>query len=120
MIFYFSATGNSKYVAERVAGATDDHLIFLRDAIRSRCYHFDVSLEKRIGFVVPAYCCGLPSILNFFVDKLRLSGYEDQYVYLVLTCGSATGDAPGSWGSCWGRRGLPSTPSLPCPWWITM
>ena len=105
MIFYFSATGNSKYVAERVAGATDDHLIFLRDAIRSRCYHFDVSLEKRIGFVVPAYCCGLPSILNFFVDKLRLSGYEDQYVYLVLTCGSATGDAAGPAGEAAGEEG---------------
>ena len=106
MIFYFSATGNSKYVAERVAGATDDHLIFLRDAIRSRCYHFDVSLEKRIGFVVPAYCCGLPSILNFFVDKLRLSGYEDQYVYLVLTCGSATGDAAGQLGKLLGKKGI--------------
>ena len=75
------------------------------DAIRSRCYHFDVSLEKRIGFVVPAYCCGLPSILNFFVDKLRLSGYEDQYVYLVLTCGSATGDAAGQLGKLLGEEG---------------
>ena len=99
-----------QYVAERVAGATDDHLIFLRDAIRSRCYHFDVSLEKRIGFVVPAYCCGLPSILNFFVDKLRLSGYEDQYVYLVLTCGSATATRRASWGSCWEEGDRPQRP----------
>ena len=27
MIFYFSATGNSKYVAEQIASATDDRLI---------------------------------------------------------------------------------------------
>ena len=120
MIFYFSATGNSKYVAERVAGATDDHLIFLRTLSAAAAITLTSVWEKRIGFVVPAYCCGLPSILNFFVDKLRLSGYEDQYVYLVLTCGSATGDAAGQLGKLLGRRGLPSTPSLPCPWWITM
>lgn len=93
MIFYFSATGNSKYVAEHIAAATDDHMIFLRDAIRSRNYRYDVSGEKRIGFVVPTYYYGLPSILRFFLKKLQLTGYTDQYVYLVLTCGSMTGDA---------------------------
>lgn len=95
MIFYFSATGNSKYVAEHIAAATDDHVIFLRDAIRSRNYQYDVSDEKRIGFIVPTYYFGLPSILRFFLKKLRLTGYADQYVYLILTCGSTTGDAAG-------------------------
>ena len=95
MIFYFSATGNSKYAAERIASATEDRLIFIRDAIRSRSYQYDVSHETRIGFVVPTYFQGLPSILTFFLDKLRLSGYTDQYVYLVLTCGETTGDAAG-------------------------
>ena len=83
MIFYFSATGNSKYAAERIASATEDRLIFIRDAIRSRSYQYDVSHETRIGFVVPTYFQGLPSILTFFLDKLRLSGYTDQYVYQI-------------------------------------
>lgn len=95
MIFYFSATGNSKYTAERIAAATDDRLIFLRDAIRSRSYRYTVERGERIGFVVPAYFQGLPSILNFFLDKLVLTGYTDQYVYLVLTCGQITGDGGG-------------------------
>ena len=67
MIFYFSATGNSKYVAEHVAAATDDHLVFLRDAIRGRRYQFDVSRERRIGFVLPTYFFGVPSIVTFFL-----------------------------------------------------
>ena len=87
MIFYFSATGNSKYAAERIAAATDDHVIFLRDVIRSRCYQFDVSQEKRIGFVTPTYYYGLPSVVTFFLEKLKLTGDRDQYVYVVLTCG---------------------------------
>lgn len=95
MIFYFSATGNSKYVAEHLAAATDDHTIFLRDAIRGRRYQFDASREKRIGFVMPTYFFGVPSIVTFFLEKLRLKGYEGQYVYLVLTCGASTGGAGG-------------------------
>ena len=106
MIFYFSATGNSKYVAERIAAATDDHVVFLRDVIRSRCYQFDVSQEQRIGFVMPTYYYGLPSILNFFIEKLHLTGYTDQYVYVVLTCGSRTGDAAGQLGKLLKKKGI--------------
>lgn len=93
MIFYFSATGNSKYAAERIAAAGEDHLISLRDAVRSRSYRYDVSREERIGFVFPVYFWGLPSILRFFVQKLELTGYRGQYIYAVLTCGSSTGGA---------------------------
>lgn len=93
MIFYFSATGNSKYAAERIAAATGDRMIFLRDAIRGRSYRYDVSREENIGFVFPVYFWGLPSILRFFVKKLELEGYRGQYIYAVLTCGSSTGGA---------------------------
>ena len=106
MIFYFSATGNSKYVAERIASATEDRTIFLRDAVRSRSYHYDLSHEKRVGFVVPTYFQGLPSILRFFLEKLRLTGYQDQYVYLVLTCGETTGDAAGQMAKCLKSKGI--------------
>ena len=51
MIFYFSATGNSKYAAGRIAASTEDRLISLKDAVRGRSYRYDVSREERIGFV---------------------------------------------------------------------
>ena len=93
MIFYFSATGNSKYAAERIAAAGEDHLISLRDAVRGRGYRYDVSREERIGFVFPVYFWGLPSILRFFLKKLELTGYRGQYIYAVMTCGGSTGTA---------------------------
>ena len=93
MIFYFSATGNSKYAAERIASAAGDRTVFLRDAVRGRSYRYDVSREERIGFVFPVYFWGLPSILRFFVEKLELTGYRDQYIYAVMTCGGSTGGA---------------------------
>ena len=106
MIFYFSATGNSKYVAERIAAATDDHVLSLRELVHSRSYQHDVTEEKRIGFVVPTYYFGLPSIMNFFLNKLRLLGYGDQYVYLVLTCGGSTGDAAGQMAKKLAEKGI--------------
>lgn len=106
MIFYFSATGNSKYAAERIATALEDHLISLRDAVRGHSYRYDVSREERIGFVVPTYYGGLPSILNFFLKKLTLEGYRGQYIYLVLTCGQWTGNAAEQMSALLKEKGL--------------
>lgn len=106
MIFYFSATGNSKYVAERIALATDDRLVYLADAVRARRYRYDVSNESRIGFVFPVYFQGMPSILNFFLEKLELKGCKDPYIYVVLTCGSLTGDTAGQLAKALKKKGL--------------
>ncbi len=107
MIFYFTGTGNSKYAAERIAEATEDHLVSLREAVRSRRYRYDVSQEERIGFVAPVYFCGLPSILNFFLEKLSLSGYTGQYVYCVFTCGNMTGNVSAQLAKRLEKMGVP-------------
>ena len=65
MIFYFSATGNSKYAAGRIASSTEDRLISLKDAVRGRSYRYDVSREERIGFVFPVYFWGCPVFFGF-------------------------------------------------------
>ena len=106
MIFYFSATGNSKYAAERIASAAGDRTVFLRDAVRGRSYRYDVSREERIGFVFPVYFWGLPSILRFFVEKLELTGYRDQYIYAVMTCGGSTGGAADQLAGLLEKKGL--------------
>ena len=106
MIFYFSATGNSKYAAERIAAATEDRLVFLRDAVRGRNYRYHVGREERIGFVFPVYFQGLPSILQFFLKKLELTGYQDQYVYTVMTCGQWTGRAADQLSALLKKKGV--------------
>lgn len=106
MIFYFSATGNSKYAAQRIADATGDRLISLSDAVRGRNYRYDVSRDERIGFVFPVYYWGMPSILDFFVEKLRLEGCRDQYIYVVLTCGQTTGNTADQLGKLLKKKGL--------------
>ncbi len=117
MIFTFSATGNSKYVAERIAATTDDRLIFLRDAIRSRSYRYQIGREERVGFVVPVYFQGIPSILRFFLEKLELTaGGKEPYIYVVFTCGQWTGDAAGQVSALLKKKGL----SLSAQFAVTM
>lgn len=106
MIFCFSATGNSEYAAESVAAATEDHVISLREAVRSRGYTYDVSREERIGFIFPVYFQGIPSILRFFLKKLKLTGYRGQYIYAVMTCGRLTGRAANQLGALLEEKGL--------------
>lgn len=52
MTYYFSATGNSKYVAERIAGALDDEARSIQGC-DGRLSRSDV-----IGFVTPTYAWG--------------------------------------------------------------
>ena len=106
MIFYFSATGNSQYTAQRIADATGDRLISLTNAVRGRNYRYDVSRDERIGFVFPVYFQGLPSILRFFMKKLELTGYRSQYVYTVITCGQWTGHAAGQLDELLKQKGM--------------
>lgn len=87
MIFYFSATGNSKYVAERLAELINDKTVSIEecgDAV------LDCSKEKFLGFVAPTYCWGLPTIFMDFLNK-KIKVNNRTYVYLVATYGTTPG-----------------------------
>jgi hypothetical protein len=43
MIFYFSATGNNKYVASRIAEATGDSIISISECMKKSNYSFSLS-----------------------------------------------------------------------------
>ena len=73
MIFYFSATGNSKYVADRVAEATNDYTISIVDCLKKQACDFDVTEENQVGIICPTYCWGLPNIVAEFLKKLVLN-----------------------------------------------
>ena len=85
MILYFSATGNCKYVAVRLAQATGEESISIVDCIRDGRYHF---ADDRIGIVSPTYFWGLPSIMKDFFEK---ASFETEYLYFVATYGTTPG-----------------------------
>ena len=91
MIFTFSATGNSRYAAEKIAIATGDSVISIGQALRDEQFDFDVTGEERIGFVMPTFAWTLPGAVALFIRRMHLTGYSGQYLYGVFTCGASSG-----------------------------
>ena len=85
MIFYFSGTGNSEYVARRIAAATGDGVSSIAECVAHRRFDFDASKERRVGFVFPVHFWGLPAIVAEFFEALTLADAGRCFVYTVAT-----------------------------------
>ncbi|MEA4926097.1 MAG: EFR1 family ferrodoxin [Syntrophomonadaceae bacterium] len=108
MIFYFSATGNSKYVALKIAAETREEPIAIADCIKNREFTFEVKGNEKIGFITPTYFWGLPSIVVEFFEKLelRMPDSHRPYIYHVATFGTTTGQVSHMVGEFLKKRDL--------------
>ena len=93
MIFYFTATGNSKFIAERIAAQTGEQIIDIADCVRAGSYSYELAESEALGFAVPVYFYGIPMIVGEFLRKLDVS--PKTYSYAVLNCGGTAGNAEG-------------------------
>ncbi len=85
MIYYFSGTGNSKWVAEQIASKTNDIAVNMAE-----CSTVPSIDNQTIGIVFPIYAWGAPEPVLEFVKKL--AGKAD-FSFGVCTCGADAGDA---------------------------
>ena len=83
MIFYFSGTGNSKWVAEQLAAKTDDTAINL-----TKLTNVPSIDNETVGIVFPIYAWGAPEPVIEFLSKLV---GKPTFSYAVCTCGGETG-----------------------------
>lgn len=83
MVFYFTATGNSLYVAK----ALDTERISIPQIVKNPnpVFHAD-----KIGIVCPVYGHEMPEMVKVFIHKATF--YTD-YLYIVLTYGNIHGNA---------------------------
>lgn len=89
MIIYFSATGNSKYVAKRIAEATND---FTRSIATFEYGEFiELKKDKMLGIVCPTYFYGLPVNVEEYIRKVKMLIDPSVYCYFVTTYGGETG-----------------------------
>ena len=92
MIFYFSATGNSRHVAQKIADSIGDKAISITDCLKNNKFSFSAKENEKIGFVCPVYNVGLPITVIDFLKNLKLEA-ENCYVFTVITFGSFSGGA---------------------------
>lgn len=90
MVLYFSGTGNSRYVAERVAKATGDTAVSLNDRLRLGPGEPFRSARPFV-FVSPIYAWRIPKVVDALLRQARFEGAGQ--AYFLATCGSGGGDA---------------------------
>lgn len=94
MIFYFSGTGNSLYIAKNIAKQNNENLISIAAVINEDKEHHEFKLKDNevIGFVYPVYAWAPPKKVLDFIKKLKLIGYKNNYIFTVATCGANIGN----------------------------
>ena len=108
MIFYFSASGNSRYVANRLGAVLGEQVEYM-PAIHVGSMH---PVGKSVGFVFPVYSWGIPDPVVRFIRGLPRNAFADAVdekrlpVWAVLTCGDETGMAPEMLRGLLEERGL--------------
>ena len=73
MVVYFSGTGNSKYVAERIAGSLQEKLICMNERIKSGDTG-SVKTGENLVVVVPTYAWRIRVWFLTGSDRQNLSG----------------------------------------------
>lgn len=87
MILYFSGTGNSHRVAEKLGTLLHEQLYCME---KCPCDLSALEQEEPLGIVFPVYAWGLPIIVKNFLKQLNVG---DRYVWTVMTCGDDMGFA---------------------------
>ena len=94
MIIYFSATGNNKYLAQRIA-AEDEQIISIIKCMDEEVYNIKVPHGEPLGIIVPTYFWGLPSMVDEFFSNTNINVDDDSYVYAIASYGTTSGNALG-------------------------
>lgn len=83
MVFYFTATGNSLYIAKQL----DEQVISIPQAMKSNSLIFSAD---KIGIVCPIYGHEMPKMVKEFIKKAT---FHTDYFYIILTYGALHGGA---------------------------
>ena len=87
MIFYYSATGNSKWLANRIADALGDEAV---DILESAPKAYTFTKDDYCGFVFPIHWCQAPDFVKDFAKDVDAG---DAWTFAAVTHSCQTGKA---------------------------
>ena len=90
MVLYFSGTGNSRYVAQRVADALGDEPFIVNDRIKARDTS-SVKMDEHLVIVTPTYAWRIPRLVENWLRRTEFPGA--QQAWFVMTCSNEIGNA---------------------------
>lgn len=106
MIFYFSGTGNTKYLAERISERMGERLVSIADSLKNNETDFTAGKGESVGFVIPVYFSGVPKCVREFIEKMKLTTGGDNYIFTALSCGGNTANAGKMLGKLLSEKGI--------------
>lgn len=114
MIFYFSGTGNSLWVARQLARSLGcSEPVAVADEIRKAgdggVCEYALGEGEPLILVFPVHSWGPAVMMLRFVSRLHIRNYGGQPVYAVCTCGDTCGMTDSILSAALARRGLPLT-----------
>lgn len=116
MIFYLSGTGNTLWVAKKIAEATGEKLLNVAEEVYGDC-SYTLEEDERIGFCFPVHGWRPPKLLRKFIGKISIPNSYGHFVWAVCTEGDDIGEAMDYLDNDLMAAGLPSTG---CQYSITM
>lgn len=90
MIYFYSATGNTRYAAEFLGRRLNGEII---DVIRDKDAVSTPVKSEWVGFMFPIYCWGVPPVMQRFVSEKIKHVPKDTYLWIIATCGDDCGTA---------------------------
>lgn len=93
MVLYFSATGNSEYIAKNIAHLCNDSTISINEYMK-KGEVLNLTSEKPYVLVAPVYISTIPAKVSEFIQKSILEGNKDFYV--IMTCAGSGVSASGA------------------------
>ena len=106
MIYYFTGTGNSLWLANRLAENFGDSVISVADALNQGQTTFTLKREERVFLVYPVHSWGPAVEMMRFIKRLQLENYQGQKIYSVCTCGDDCGYASRLLSKALSKKGL--------------
>lgn len=77
IIFYFTGTGNSLYVAKEIS----DNFVGIPNALAEEKFNYEQYVK--VGFVIPLYFMGMPKLVNEFINNVNIP--DSAYIFCVVT-----------------------------------
>lgn len=91
MVLYFSGTGNSQFVAFRLAELIADNEVVSINHYLKAGKSAVIQSNRPLVFVAPTYCWRMPKVVEQWIMETSFEGVKD--AYFILTCGGDCGNA---------------------------
>lgn len=90
MILYFTGTGNSRYLAKKIAAETGEELFCINEKIKAG-ETGEIKVHGNLIFVTPTYAWRIPKLVREWILHTDFTGVNR--VWFVMNCGDSIGKA---------------------------